>query len=455
MVFSGLNFLFIFLPIVLVLYYICPAKMKNFMLMIASLVFYAWGEPVYVLIMIGATVFGYLIGRLIQKFKNMERKKMALGALIASVVVNLSVLGLYKYAGPHIGLALPIGISFFTFQIMSYTIDVYRGKVACQKNLIDFGTYVTMFPQLIAGPIVRYETVEKQLKTRELTTQKFADGIRRFVIGLGKKVLIANMCGTLWEYSLAMPAGERVAIVAWLGALGFTFQIYFDFSGYSDMAIGLGKMFGFEYEENFNYPYIGKSITEFWNRWHISLSSWFKEYVYIPLGGNKKGLPRQILNIMIVWGLTGIWHGASINFLLWGLYFGILLIIEKIVKPHIKFKIPVVLGHIYMMLLVIGGWVLFAIEDFSVLAEYLGSMFGVAGIWNLDCGYIVAKYSLLLIIAIIGSTPLPKKAALWLKDKLPTPLRVIVFNLFIVLVLLISVGLIVGDTYNPFLYFRF
>ena len=455
MVFSGLNFLFIFLPIVLVLYYICPAKMKNFMLMLASLVFYAWGEPVYVLIMIGATVFGYLIGRLIQKFKNMERKKMALGALIASVVVNLSVLGLYKYAGPHIGLALPIGISFFTFQIMSYTIDVYRGKVACQKNLIDFGTYVTMFPQLIAGPIVRYETVEKQLKTRELTTQKFADGIRRFVIGLGKKVLIANMCGTLWEYSLAMPAGERVAIVAWLGALGFTFQIYFDFSGYSDMAIGLGKMFGFEYEENFNYPYIGKSITEFWNRWHISLSSWFKEYVYIPLGGNKKGLPRQILNIMIVWGLTGIWHGASINFLLWGLYFGILLIIEKIVKPHIKFKIPVVLGHIYMMLLVIGGWVLFAIEDFSVLAEYLGSMFGVAGVWNLDCGYIVAKYSLLLIIAIIGSTPLPKKVALWLKDKLPTPLRVIVLNLFIMLVLLISVGLIVGDTYNPFLYFRF
>ena len=429
--------------------------MKNFMLMLASLVFYAWGEPVYVLIMIGATVFGYLIGRLIQKFKNMERKKMALGALIASVVVNLSVLGLYKYAGPHIGLALPIGISFFTFQIMSYTIDVYRGKVACQKNLIDFGTYVTMFPQLIAGPIVRYETVEKQLKTRELTTQKFADGIRRFVIGLGKKVLIANMCGTLWEYSLAMPAGERVAIVAWLGALGFTFQIYFDFSGYSDMAIGLGKMFGFEYEENFNYPYIGKSITEFWNRWHISLSSWFKEYVYIPLGGNKKGLPRQILNIMIVWGLTGIWHGASINFLLWGLYFGILLIIEKIVKPHIKFKIPVVLGHIYMMLLVIGGWVLFAIEDFSVLAEYLGSMFGVAGVWNLDCGYIVAKYSLLLIIAIIGSTPLPKKVALWLKDKLPTPLRVIVLNLFIMLVLLISVGLIVGDTYNPFLYFRF
>lgn len=455
MVFSGLNFLFIFLPIVLILYYICPKKVRNLWLMLASLVFYAWGEPVYVLIMIGATIFGYFMGRIIQRFLDKERKNMALGALIVSVVANLSVLGIYKYAGPHLGLALPIGISFFTFQIMSYTIDVYRGKVGCQRNLIDFGTYVTMFPQLIAGPIVRYETVEKQLHNRTITVDKFALGIRRFVIGLGKKVLIANLCGTLWEYSLAMPAGERVAILAWLGALGFTFQIYFDFSGYSDMAIGLGKMFGFDYEENFNYPYIGKSITEFWRRWHISLSTWFKEYVYIPLGGNKRGAFRQILNILIVWGLTGIWHGASVNFLLWGLYFGVLLIIEKLVKPHIKFKIPAVLGHIYMMLLVIGGWVLFAIEDFSVLAGYLGNMLGSAGVWNPDFGYVVAKYVLLLLIAIIGSTPLPKKVALWLEEKLPIPVRIVVFNLFIMIVLLVSVGLIVGDSYNPFLYFRF
>lgn len=455
MVFSGLNFLFIFLPIVLILYYICPKKVRNLWLMLASLVFYAWGEPVYVLIMIGATIFGYFMGRIIQRFLDKERKNMALGALIVSVVANLSVLGIYKYAGPHLGLALPIGISFFTFQIMSYTIDVYRGKVGCQRNLIDFGTYVTMFPQLIAGPIVRYETVEKQLHNRTITVDKFALGIRRFVIGLGKKVLIANLCGTLWEYSLAMPAGERVATLAWLGALGFTFQIYFDFSGYSDMAIGLGKMFGFDYEENFNYPYIGKSITEFWRRWHISLSTWFKEYVYIPLGGNKRGAFRQILNILIVWGLTGIWHGASVNFLLWGLYFGVLLIIEKLVKPHIKFKIPAVLGHIYMMLLVIGGWVLFAIEDFSVLAGYLGNMLGSAGVWNPDFGYVVAKYVLLLLIAIIGSTPLPKKVALWLEEKLPIPVRIVVFNLFIMIVLLVSVGLIVGDSYNPFLYFRF
>ena len=424
-------------------------------MMLASLVFYAWGEPVYVLIMIGSTVFGYLMGRLIQSFLDKERRNMALGALVVSVVANLSVLGLYKYAGPHIGLALPIGISFFTFQIMSYTIDVYRGKVGCQKNIIDFGAYVTMFPQLIAGPIVRYETVEKQLKHREINVEKFATGIRRFVIGLGKKVLIANLCGTLWEYSLAIPTGERVAILAWLGALGFTFQIYFDFSGYSDMAIGLGKMFGFDYEENFNYPYIGKSITEFWRRWHISLSTWFKEYVYIPLGGNRKGAVRQIFNILIVWGLTGIWHGASVNFLLWGLYFGVLLIIEKLVKPHIKNKIPAVFGHIYMLVLVIMGWVLFAIEDFNVLFGYVGNMFGTAGMVNDSTMYILAKYALLLIIAIIGATPLPKKAGGWIIKKLPSAARIIVVNLFVFAVLFIAVALIVGDSYNPFLYFRF
>ena len=455
MVFSGLNFLFIFLPIVLLLYYICPKKARNCFLMLASLVFYAWGEPKYVLIMIGATIFGYFIGRLIQYFKEKERKNMALVALIVSVVANLSVLGVYKYAGPHIGLALPIGISFFTFQIMSYTIDVYRGKVGCQRNLIDFGTYVTMFPQLIAGPIVRYETVEKQLRNRTINAEKMATGIRRFVIGLGKKVLIANLCGTLWEYTMAVPSEGRTLVMAWLGAIGFTFQIYFDFSGYSDMAIGLGKMFGFEYEENFNYPYIGKSITEFWRRWHISLSSWFKEYVYIPLGGNKKGAARQIINIMIVWGLTGIWHGASVNFLLWGLFFGVLLVMEKLIRPLIKVKLPGILGHIYMLVLVIFGWVLFAIEDFSVLFAYLGNMFGSAGGWNPANGYFVMKYLILLVVAAIGSTPLPKKAVMWLDKKLPSPVMMIIRNIFIVALLGVSVALIVGDTYNPFLYFRF
>ena len=447
--------MFIFLPIVLLLYYVCPKKVRNCFLMLASLVFYAWGEPVYVLIMIGATIFGYFIGRLIQYFKDKERKNMALGALIVSVVANLSVLGIYKYAGPYIGLALPIGISFFTFQIMSYTIDVYRGKVGCQRNIIDFGTYVTMFPQLIAGPIVRYETVEKQLRNRTINAEKTAAGIRRFVIGLGKKVLIANLCGALWEYVRVVPMEGRTLVMAWLGAIGFTFQIYFDFSGYSDMAIGLGKMFGFEYEENFNYPYIGKSITEFWRRWHISLSSWFKEYVYIPLGGNKKGVARQILNIMIVWGLTGIWHGASVNFLLWGLFFGVLLVIEKLVRPLIKVKLPGILGHIYMLVLVIFGWVLFAIEDFGVLFAYLGNMFGSAGVWNPANGYFVMKYLVLLVIATIGSTPLPKKIAIWLDKKLPSTVMMVLRNLFIMAVLVVSVALVVGDTYNPFLYFRF
>lgn len=455
MVFSGLNFLFIFLPIVLILYYICPKKARNCLMMLASLVFYAWGEPVYVLIMIFATIFGYFIGRLIQYFLDKKRKNMALLALIVSVVANLSVLGIYKYAGPYLGLALPIGISFFTFQIMSYTIDVYRGKVGCQRNLIDFGTYVTMFPQLIAGPIVRYETVEKQLHNRTITVEKMGDGIRRFVIGLGKKVLIANLCGTLWEYVISVPFEGRTLVFAWLGAIGFTFQIYFDFSGYSDMAIGLGKMFGFEYEENFNYPYIGKSITEFWHRWHISLSTWFKEYVYIPLGGNKKGKARQILNIMIVWGLTGIWHGASLNFLFWGLFFGVLLIAEKLIKPHIKFKVPALLGHIYMLALVVFGWVLFAIEDFRLLWEYLQNMFGCSGIWDAGNGYFVMKYLVLLIIAAIGSTPAPKKVAQWLCKKLPVPVRAVVVNVFIFAVLFLSVALIVGDSYNPFLYFRF
>jgi alginate O-acetyltransferase complex protein AlgI len=338
---------------------------------------------------------------------------------------------------------------------MSYTIDVYRGKVGCQRNIIDFSTYVTMFPQLIAGPIVRYETVEKQLRDRSINAEKLAGGIRRFVVGLGKKVLIANLCGTLWEFALSNPSDERTFVMAWLGAIGYTFQIYFDFSGYSDMAIGLGKMFGFDYEENFNYPYIGRSITEFWRRWHISLSTWFKEYVYIPLGGNHKGKARQIINIMIVWGLTGIWHGASVNFLLWGLYFGVLLICEKLIRPHIKWKVPKAFGHIYMLLLVVFGWVLFAIDDFPSLFGYLKSMIGLNGLWSPDNGYQLFKYLLLLVIAAIGSTPMPKKLAKYLMDRLPAVARIIVGCLTIMVILILSVALIVGDTYNPFLYFRF
>lgn len=455
MVFSGLNFLFIFLPVTLVLYYICPKRFRNVILLLASLVFYAWGEPKYILIMIISTVFDYVNGLLLGVFKDKKIKWASVLVLVVSVIGNLGILGVFKYAGPHIGLALPIGISFFTFQTMSYTIDVYRDEVKPQKNFINFSTYVTMFPQLIAGPIVRYKTVDEQLSHRVVSVDKFALGVRRFVIGLGKKVMLANLSGQLWEYALSTASDERTVLLSWLGAIGYTFQIYFDFSGYSDMAIGLGKMLGFDYEENFNYPYTGKSITEFWRRWHISLSTWFKEYVYIPLGGNKKGLPRQIINILIVWTLTGIWHGATLNFLFWGLYFGILLVMEKIFLGKVLEKIPEVFGHIYMMLMVILGWVLFAIEDFGSLGIYIGNMFGSAGLCSSETVYILLKFLILLVMCIIGSTKLPGKIAQRLCQKAPKAVGIIVENVFYVAVFVISVALIVGDSYNPFLYFRF
>lgn len=448
MVFSELSFLFMFLPAVLLVYYICPAKIKNLVLVMASLVFYAWGEPKYVLVMLGSIVVNYVNGILMGYFINKNKEKSQKAVLIVSVVENLGILGLFKYAGPHVGLALPIGISFYTFQIMSYIIDVYRRKVNYQKNLINFAAYVTMFPQLIAGPIVRYKTVDAQLAKRDHTVDKFAEGVRRFVIGLGKKVLLANVAGSMWEYILANDG--RSAVMAWLGAIGFAFQIYFDFSGYSDMAIGLGKMFGFDYEENFNYPYIGKSITEFWRRWHISLGTWFKEYVYVPLGGNKKGNVRQIINIFIVWALTGIWHGASLNFMFWGMYFGVLLILEKLVLKKILEKIPAVFGHMYMLLAVLFGWVLFAIDDANTLVAYFGTMFGSNGFAGGESIYLLLKYLGLILVCVVASMPVFK-----FLNKLPKVLRVVVTNLFLVAILVASIALIVGDSYNPFLYFRF
>ena len=453
MVFTELSFLFVFLPVVLAVYYLCPTKIKNLILVLASLVFYAWGEPKYVLVMLASIVINYVNGIVLGKMLARERKITARVTIIVSVIENLGVLTLFKYAGPHVGLALPIGISFYTFQIMSYLIDVYRRKVNSQKNFINFAAYVTMFPQLIAGPIVRYKTVDEQLIKRVHSVDKFAEGIRRFIIGLAKKVLLANVAGGMWEYIL--DASDRSAVLAWLGALGFAFQIYFDFSGYSDMAIGLGKMFGFDYEENFNYPYIGKSITEFWRRWHISLSTWFKEYVYIPLGGNQKGILRQIINIFIVWTLTGIWHGASFNFMVWGMYFGVFLILEKLVLRKLLDRLPAVCGHIYMLLLVLMGWVLFAIDDWSALRDYLGSMFGSNGFAGKETAYIALKYLGLLMICVVASTPLFKNLADKILPKIPSVIRVIVVNLVLVLLLLVSVSLVVGDSYNPFLYFRF
>ena len=344
MVFSSLTFLFLFFPLVMGVYYLCPRALRNLWLLLTSLLFYAWGEPVYIRLMAASILFNYLCGLGVAALQKREKKRLAKGLLILCIAGNIGALGLFKYADLLIGtvnniagskialleLALPIGISFYTFQALSYVIDVYRGTVAAQKNPITFGTYIALFPQLIAGPIVQYKTVEEQLSHRRETTAQFAAGIGRFTVGLGKKVLIANQVGALWDTVAALPGTSLSAGTAWLGAIAFTFQIYFDFSGYSDMAIGLGKMLGFEFLENFDYPYLSRSITEYWRRWHISLGTWFREYVYIPLGGNRCGLPRQILNLIIVWGLTGLWHGASWNFLLWGLYYGVILIIEKV-----------------------------------------------------------------------------------------------------------------------------
>ncbi len=455
MVFSGLFFLFLFLPVSLLLYYVCPAKIRNLVLLLASLVFYAWGEPKYILIMLFSAVFDYVNGRLIGRFDAGGRRGASRAVMIVSVIGNLAVLGTFKYAGGFIGLALPIGISFYTFQTMSYTIDVYRGEVEPQRNFISFAAYVTMFPQLIAGPIVRYRTVEKQLACRTLSVDKFAEGVRRFIAGLGKKVMLANMAGKLWEYASASPAGERTALMCWLGALGFTFQIYFDFSGYSDMAIGLGKMFGFDYEENFRYPYMQRSITGFWRTWHISLGTWFKEYVYIPLGGNRKGPARQLLNILIVWGLTGIWHGASLNFLVWGLYFAALLIAEKLFLGRLLSRAPKAVGHIYMMLAVIIGWVIFAVEDFGAMGAYLAGMFGAGGAAGGEALYALLKFAPLLLVSAVGCTNLPSRlAGLFTERAKPLP-RAIVSNLLCLAVFILCIGLIVGDSYNPFLYFRF
>ena len=359
MVFSSFVFLLVFLPIVLILYFLCPAKGRNLVLLLASLLFYAWGEPVYVLIMLFSTVFDYTNGRIIEYYKDRGFYKRAKVALVVDLVGNLAILGFFKYAdfvienvnsvtGAGISLlriALPIGISFYTFQTMSYTIDVYRGEVPAQKNILDFATYVVLFPQLIAGPIVQYKTIAEELSGRKHNLEDISQGVFRFVVGLGKKVILANQIGALYTEISGM--GEISVATAWLGAIAYSFQIYFDFSGYSDMAIGLGRIFGFHFLENFNFPYMAKSITDFWRRWHISLSSWFREYVYIPLGGNRKGMARQLVNIMIVWFLTGLWHGASWNFILWGVYYGVLLMIEKLFLLKLLKKLPSWVGHVY------------------------------------------------------------------------------------------------------------
>ena len=469
MVFSSLTFLFLFFPIVIGVYYLCPRALRNLWLLAASLLFYAWGEPVYIRLMVASILFNYLCGLGVAALQKREKKGIAKALLILCVVGNIGALGVFKYAdlligtingiaGSHLALlelALPIGISFYTFQALSYVIDVYRGTVAAQKNPITFGTYIALFPQLIAGPIVQYKTVEEQLSCRRETAAQFAAGIGRFTVGLGKKVLIANQVGALWDTVSALPQAQLAAGTAWLGALAFTFQIYFDFSGYSDMAIGLGKMLGFEFLENFDYPYLSRSITEYWRRWHISLGTWFREYVYIPLGGNRHGLSRQILNLIIVWGLTGLWHGASWNFLLWGLYYGVILIVEKVWLLRPLQKAPAAVQHLYSLLLIILGWIIFALTDFSAIGGYFAALFGAHGGLDSSTMYLLTSNLILLVIAGFASTRLPAKLAAGFVQRLTPAGQTAVKCIFYTGVLLMCIAFWVGDSYNPFLSFRF
>ncbi|MDO5539729.1 MAG: MBOAT family protein [Eubacteriales bacterium] len=472
MVFSSLLFLFRFLPAVLILYYVSPVKFRNIILFLFSLFFYAWGEPKYVFLMLCSITIDYIIGKKIEK-SNMENQKgQARGWMMASVIYNLSVLGFFKYADfligsvngilgtsmPLPGIPLPIGISFFTFQTMSYTIDVYRGVTQAQKSWLNYGTYVSMFPQLIAGPIVQYKTIASQLRERKESTEDFVSGIHRFMIGAGKKVLLANNIGVLWDTVSSMPAGSLPVATAWLGAAAYTFQIYFDFSGYSDMAIGLGRMFGFHFLENFNYPYVSKSITEFWRRWHISLGSWFREYVYIPLGGNRMGVLKQIRNIAIVWMLTGIWHGASWNFVLWGVYYGILLILEKFVFGKYLKKLPAAAQVVYAIFFVMIGWMIFAFDRMGAGMIYIGSMFGAGGGFaDSTTIYLLYNYAVLLAVLILGVTELPGKIAGYVIQKTGEAswINTVIRCAFYGGIFLLSVAYLVDASYNPFLYFRF
>ncbi len=447
MIFSSLLFLFRFLPIMIILYFAAGKRFRNGILFLGSLFFYGWGEPIYVSLLLFSTVVDYVHGRCIGTYLEQGNKSAAKRCVISSAVINLGLLGFFKYTGV---VALPVGISFYTFQTMSYTIDVYRGKAKVQKDIIAFGAYVSMFPQLIAGPIVRYTTIAEELDDRTESMEQAAEGVRIFLIGLAKKVLIANQVGALFEQIKGIPQTEQSVVMLWLGMMAFALQIYFDFSGYSDMAVGLGHIFGFHFPENFHYPYMAQSITDFWRRWHISLGTWFKEYVYIPFGGNKQGKAKQIRNIFIVWLLTGIWHGAGWNFLLWGLYFGVLLLVEKLFLSPILERLPRLVRHGYAMVLVLFGWVLFAHDQLSVGVHCFLSMVGFGGLsWmNERTIYLMVTSVPLMIIGILGATQLPKyayeKVRTWWLDGV-----LLVGSFFL------CIAYLVNASYNPFLYFRF
>lgn len=468
MLFSSIVFLFSFLPAVMILYYLLPVRFRNVILLLASLVFYAWGEPVYLFLMLLSILFNYFSG--LDIARNLQDKRAAKRSLVFNLIINLAVLGFFKYEGfvldtlngilpVHISyhaLPLPIGISFYTFQILSYIIDVYRGNVKVQTNLPNFALYVTMFPQLIAGPIVQYADVDEQLASREVSRTKFGEGSMYFIRGLAKKVLLANTSGMIFTEVSGLAKGNIAVMTAWLGAFAYMFQIYFDFSGYSGMAIGLGKMLGFEFNMNFNYPYVSKSITEFWRRWHISLSSWFRDYVYIPLGGNRVSKIKHIRNLLIVWFLTGLWHGAAWNFVAWGLYYGVILIIEKYLLSPVLDRLPDVVRHIYSIVLVVIGWVLFFSSSFGQAADYIRVMFGAGahGFADRESMYLLTSNLILWLILIFGSTPLVHfryEHMLRTKKWNTTIINSVVYAaLFIV-----CIAYLVTETYNPFLYFRF
>ncbi len=464
MVFSSLVFLFAYLPFTLLAYYLVPRQGRNIFLFIVNLIFYGWGEPKLVLLMVFNIFFNYLGGYLVDKYRMDQKKKKLF--LVLTCILDIGILAVFKYTGmitdtlnmlpflniPDLQISLPIGISFYTFQTMSYVVDVYRDDAPVSKNFIDFGTYVALFPQLIAGPIVRYRDVAYQLKHRRETLEQFTRGVMLFAIGLGKKVLIANQMGTLTT-AIFSTTDQNGVVGTWVGIIAYTFQIYFDFSGYSDMACGLGNMLGFEFLKNFNYPYIAKSITDFWRRWHISLSTWFKEYVYIPLGGNRKGVKRQIINLLIVWGLTGLWHGASYNFILWGLYYGVLLILEKFVLKRFLDKLPSAVQHIYTMFIVIIGWGLFYFTDMGQLGEFLTDLFNFGnGICGDQALNLILSYLPVLIAAALASTPIAAKLYTRVQN---TKFIWIPETLYCTFIFLISTASLVDQSYNPFLYFRF
>ena len=463
MVFSSITFLYFFLPAVLLIYYISPKKIKNIVLLLSGLFFYAWGEPVYVVIMIFSSFIDYAAGLIIDKYDDNQKKRTA--ALLVSLIINLGLLGVFKYSGFFAGifgieikqLPLPIGISFYTFQSMSYTIDMYMRKIKVQRSFLNFATYVSLFPQIVAGPIVRYEDVQNEIDSRKTNIFLLGEGAGIFVRGLSKKVLLANNIGLLWTEIKGMEYSELSAATAWIGILAFTFQIYYDFSGYSDMAVGLGKMLGFNFPENFDHPYISRSVSEFWRSWHITLGSWFKSYVYIPLGGNRCGKLKTLRNTLIVWGLTGFWHGASWNFIIWGLYFGGFIILEKIWLGKKLERLPSLLSIFYTFFIVVIGWVLFDTANLSSAGEFYKAMFGGNGkLFDSIAFYEIKNYALIFLLCIIGSGNFMKN----LYDKLKRSFSMSkvlsnVMPLVQTAMMLICTAFLVDASYNPFLYFRF